>query len=467
MGKRWARAASLLLALSPAACGAGDDPANETTASTAEAVDLTQPISVRFISIAGATCSAMSTSDANKAIEIINKAGGISGLKFRLWRHDVYTLPKDLRTDLVTWDDLRPLWYPMGISVAKGRELVANVEASWPATERYLFRWLNRYRTMLMPNQVVAWQGCAGGVEMSTGAFISGKANFAHEMGHGFNLSHSFSMSLNCGAWDLIYAARGRGQSNVYFTSQADCELFQQNNSGYSFYRVDPRNEDAQSGQQRSFTNGLATVQHPRCSTCGVGVGLSDPPDNGVERYSTGAPQVNAMTYCPSGCPNGNLVGRHFYSASQIDRMKQWAAQESWVFSQGAPVPFNPPSQSCGYVDPNEGLQRDQPLYSCDGRFRLYLQADGNLVLSMKGSNGQFSTVLWKTNPLVAGTDTTDIRLIMQADGNLVVYDSRPTALWHTATHGHPGAYVKLGNDGNLAVRSASTTYWKTNTGGH
>jgi hypothetical protein len=496
MTTRPLRIAPVLLALFPAACGEVPDPAppgQEDVATTASALTYSAPISARIISIAGPHCCTMSYSDANTAIDIINKAGAASGggLRFQLYRYEVYPLPVDRRGDLPTWADLEPLWRPMGISQVGADNLTNKMAQSWPGSAGVLSRWLEQYRKRLMPNQVVGWQGTDGGVEMDTSAFFSDRGNFAHEMGHGFNLSHTFSVSLDCDSWDLIYAARGRGVANVYFFSRAACDSFLANGSYTALYRIDGRNEDSHAGLQRSMSGGVITVQHPRCSSCGRDLGFDQPADDGVERYSTGDsqiagyakfvdgnPAVNALTYCSywndnhtrlTGCPDASLVGRSFYSPSQITRMKVWAADHSWVFDQGNPIAINPPSASCGYLFANEGLNRDNPLYSCDGRFRLYLQADGNLVLSQKASNGQYSIALWKTDPLVAGTDTTDIRLAMQDDGDLVVYDAARTRLWRTVTQGHPGAYLRISDNGDMKVRSAdgSSYYWSAGTGGH
>ena len=46
----------------------------------------------------------------------------------------------------------------------------------------------------------------------------------------------------------------------------------------------------------------------------------------------------------------------------------------------------------------------------------------------------------------------------MQGDGNLVLYSSSASALWASGTSGNPGAYLVLGDDGTLAVDSATGT---------
>jgi hypothetical protein len=39
----------------------------------------------------------------------------------------------------------------------------------------------------------------------------------------------------------------------------------------------------------------------------------------------------------------------------------------------------------------------------------------------------------------------------MQSDGNFVLYGDAG-ALWHTSTHGKPGAWLIVQNDGNLVI---------------
>ncbi|HCU49256.1 MAG TPA: hypothetical protein DGG94_05510, partial [Micromonosporaceae bacterium] len=56
--------------------------------------------------------------------------------------------------------------------------------------------------------------------------------------------------------------------------------------------------------------------------------------------------------------------------------------------------------------------------------------------------------------------------LVMQGDGNFVQYQGG-LALWHTSTHGNPGAFIVLQGDGNLVIyRSNGTPIWASNTAG-
>ena len=100
-----------------------------------------------------------------------------------------------------------------------------------------------------------------------------------------------------------------------------------------------------------------------------------------------------------------------------------------------------------------QGLSAGESLKSCDGRFKLSMQKDGNLVLY--GPPG----ALWssKTNGTPANW------AVMQKDGNFVVYNGT-TAYWDTKTNQHPGAYLFVQNDGDMVVYQGSTALWSTGT---
>jgi len=81
-------------------------------------------------------------------------------------------------------------------------------------------------------------------------------------------------------------------------------------------------------------------------------------------------------------------------------------------------------------------------LWSSDGRFRLRMQTDCNLVLYSG------STAKWASHT-ANGSSTCRVR--MQTDGNLVVYRGS-TAVWDSNTNGYPGAWLTLQNDRNLVI---------------
>ena len=121
----------------------------------------------------------------------------------------------------------------------------------------------------------------------------------------------------------------------------------------------------------------------------------------------------------------------------------------------GAPPPPPPPS-GCGIMGPDQGLAVGQALSSCDGRFSLVMQGDGNLVLYQSGAGAIWASHTWGTSGQVA---------VMQGDGNFVLYDAGGAALWHTSTFGNPGALLAVQDDGNMVVYSSGgVAIWASNT---
>ncbi len=90
-------------------------------------------------------------------------------------------------------------------------------------------------------------------------------------------------------------------------------------------------------------------------------------------------------------------------------------------------------------------MRSGQWLTSLNGRYRLYMQGDSNLVV-YDMSNGQ---ALWWT-----GASAANGQAIFQSDGNFVVYDGGMNPIYFTGTEGNPGAFMVLQNDGNLVIYS-------------
>ncbi|MDL5156584.1 hypothetical protein [Actinomycetospora termitidis] len=104
----------------------------------------------------------------------------------------------------------------------------------------------------------------------------------------------------------------------------------------------------------------------------------------------------------------------------------------------------------------DESFGVDGHLDSANGKVRLVLQSDGNLVL-YRNDSGQ---ALWASDTVGSGAD----RVVMQGDGNAVLY-SGAAPHWATGTDGHPGTRLVLQDDGNLVVYGAdSAALWASNT---
>jgi hypothetical protein len=124
----------------------------------------------------------------------------------------------------------------------------------------------------------------------------------------------------------------------------------------------------------------------------------------------------------------------------------------------GANLPPAPAAPTaCGAMQPGHGLTAGTQVNSCDGRYTLAMQTDGNLVLYHNGVGA-----LWAT-----GTNGKNgFNAIMQTDGNFVLYDTHDHPLWASYTYGHGGAEVAVQEDGNLVVYQGSTPLWASHTNG-
>ncbi len=116
------------------------------------------------------------------------------------------------------------------------------------------------------------------------------------------------------------------------------------------------------------------------------------------------------------------------------------------------PLPAAP--TGCGAIQSGKGLSPGGSIKSCDGRFTLANQTDGNVVLY------QGSRALWSTGTAGKG----GYAFVMQTDGNLVLYTRAGTALWNSRTAGRSGAALSLQNDGNAVVYQAGLARWTSGT---
>ena len=125
------------------------------------------------------------------------------------------------------------------------------------------------------------------------------------------------------------------------------------------------------------------------------------------------------------------------------------------VISPGTPGISAPATPVASQLASNTSLQPGHSISSPNGRFKLYMQLDGNLVLYAP------SGAIWSSGTCgKAGTSAS-----MQRDGNLVLYRNG-RAVWASNTAGHTGAYLALQNDGNLVIYQNSKALWASNTAG-
>jgi hypothetical protein len=114
------------------------------------------------------------------------------------------------------------------------------------------------------------------------------------------------------------------------------------------------------------------------------------------------------------------------------------------------------PQCVCGKLIQQLELKTAEQVWSCDGRFVLAMQTDGNLVLY------EGSTALWASHTAGSGATVA----VMQDDGNFVLYTTAGKAVWATGTGGAGcETYLAVQNDGNVVVYdSAGKAIFATNT---
>lgn len=115
-------------------------------------------------------------------------------------------------------------------------------------------------------------------------------------------------------------------------------------------------------------------------------------------------------------------------------------------------APLRSPPQE---LQAGQFIVASQAIRSADGRFSLFVQLDGNVVLY--GPAG----ALWVA-PYTWGRGSTT--LTMQTDGNLTVRGPENELIWQSGTGGNPGAWFVVQDDGNLVIYSGWTAIWNSGT---
>lgn|SRR5690606_23466644 len=127
------------------------------------------------------------------------------------------------------------------------------------------------------------------------------------------------------------------------------------------------------------------------------------------------------------------------------------------VVGEGGRAVWGTRSHGVTLLTPGQILHTGQSRQSPNGKVRLALHRDGNLILQTTSGD-----VLWtsdtKGNP--------GAYLWMQWDGNLVLFDRNNKVLWHSNTHGNQSAFLSVQDDGNLVIYDPKSgrALWYTGT---
>lgn len=105
-------------------------------------------------------------------------------------------------------------------------------------------------------------------------------------------------------------------------------------------------------------------------------------------------------------------------------------------------------------MNKGQELKKGQNLLSENGKFKLELQTNGNLVIKYN------EITIWSTDTSGRGE-----RFVMQNDGNAVLYDINNRSLFTTQISiNNDSDYIIIQNDGNLALFTGNRVVWTSNS---
>lgn len=212
--------------------------------------------------------------------------------------------------------------------------------------------------------------------------------------------------------------------------------------------------QDTQSTLKVDRTGNVALLQNHKIVWSASGGGNSNTrlmmqPDGNLVLYTTsGVPLWNSETQGNPGArlvlqQDGNLV---IYSASNAPLWATYTIHTPDLLS------YVNTTLNEGYLHPMQALE------TADGKYRLILQPDGNLVLYKNGNQP-----VW-----ASGTDGKQVAfLALQPDGNLVLYSKDYRPLWSTGTANRGAFKLIIQPDGNLVLYTIDNRpLWATYTNG-
>jgi hypothetical protein len=192
-------------------------------------------------------------------------------------------------------------------------------------------------------------------------------------------------------------------------------------------------------------------------------------PSSNPHRFCrTGGPLATGSSV-PTGCRPllaSSVASTNRSAIDYVCATDPYCCQQQWdsiCVSEALPVadPGDIRACNCDPLRLNEVLapyaSSQSNLQSCDGKFNLWVEPDGRLLLGY-GTRGGLA-VRWQTAAAGAGATA-----LMRSDGNFVLLNSSGAVVWSSGTSGHPGAYLTATSDGNLVIRDRNDfQIWSTN----
>jgi alpha-tubulin suppressor-like RCC1 family protein len=178
-----------------------------------------------------------------------------------------------------------------------------------------------------------------------------------------------------------------------------------------------------------------------------------DPFDSDIDQYYI--QRWNGSNYATIGAVSGKqnlftdskpLNGRNFYRLVAVDASGNDASS-----SNSIEFGFK------GSMGADKRLNPGETLLSNNGRYRLIMQNDGNLVVYSP------SRALWNSRTQGRAPEF----FTLQNDGNLVLYGKNIRAYWTSNSQGKGGKTLVMQDDGNLVLYTAQNRpVWNSGTNG-
>lgn len=237
------------------------------------------------------------------------------------------------------------------------------------------------------------------------------------------------------------------------------------NRGDYQKWRIRPT--DISAGDKRTFT--IRSVATGKCldgdggrlyvSDCNGGnyqTWLIEPADQQGYVWITSMATGKVIDGDPEKLYPSNRNGGN-YQKWRMDRIEQ--PRIGTAVSTAPPAyPDADPRRVHRYIPRSRGFMPGSSVESKNGKYQVYFQEDGNLVVYRLTDRPK--KTLWASNTVISDVG----KFSFQDDGNLVIYNRNDKAVWATGTNGR-GDYMLLQNDGNLVIyNQAGVAIWASNT---
>jgi len=307
--------------------------------------------------------------------------------------------------------------------------------------------------------------GRVGGKQLiSLGAGCTGTGVASHELGHAIGLFHEHERAdrdsyikvdlnnVNSADWSNFgkVGFQSSGPYDISSLMHYGSTAFAKAPGLYSLLTVDGKVVADPSTGLLTLNDafGVATLYANEKLPAGKGVKkYRTLRTTALREYANGGAvlgQISANTVIQGG----SFVEAGAYAVYNVDGKPGWAnAADIQIADDGAVVqpPPPPPPPSCGVMAVNQKITSGETITSCNGRFKLTMQSDGNLVEFGMDGRPLFNSGTFGHPGAWA---------IVQGDGNFVVYGASSGALWSAGTDGQTGSTLSLAADGEMRIGS-------------